>query len=108
LHQKSVLDNGIRVITETMPHTQTVSICIFIGVGSRYETNEIAGISHFIEHMVFRGTHKRSTSREISEVIEGVGGILNGGTDREPTLTFRWPWICWLTCCSTPDLNLRT
>ncbi len=86
MHQKTVLDSGLRVVTETMPHTQTVSICVFIGTGSRYETDEIAGISHFIEHMVFRGTQKRPTSREISEVIEGVGGILNGGTDREATI----------------------
>ena len=69
-----------------MPHTHSVSICIFIGVGSRYETELKAGISHFIEHLCFKGTEKRSTSREISEAIEGVGGIINGGTDKELTL----------------------
>jgi predicted Zn-dependent peptidase len=69
-----------------MPHTRSVSICIFIGVGSRYETEPQAGISHFIEHLCFRGTVKRTTAREISEAIEGVGGILNGGTDKELTL----------------------
>ncbi|GAI05750.1 unnamed protein product, partial [marine sediment metagenome] len=62
------------------------SICIFIGVGSRYETEPQAGISHFIEHLCFKGTLKRTTAREISEAIEGVGGILNGGTDKELTL----------------------
>jgi len=69
-----------------MPHTRSVSICVFIGVGSRYEADDKAGVSHFVEHLVFRGTHKRQTAREIAEAIEGVGGILNGGTDRETTV----------------------
>jgi len=69
-----------------MPHTRSVSICIFIGVGSRYETEAEAGISHFIEHLLFKGTPKRTTARAISEAIEGVGGILNGGTGKELTL----------------------
>ncbi|MEE8618687.1 MAG: pitrilysin family protein, partial [Dehalococcoidales bacterium] len=86
MYQKTTLDNGLRIITATMPHTRSVSICIFIGVGSRYETEAEAGISHFIEHLCFKGTEKRPTSREISEAIEGVGGILNGGTDKELTL----------------------
>ena len=71
-----------------MPHTRSVSICIFVGVGSRYETESQAGVSHFIEHLCFKGTPKRPTSRQISETIEGVGGILNGGTDKE--LTIYW------------------
>jgi len=69
-----------------MPHTRSVSICIFIGVGSRYEAEAEAGVSHFIEHLLFKGTPKRETARAISEAIEGVGGILNGGTDKELTL----------------------
>ena len=69
-----------------MPHTHSASICVFVGVGSRYETNARAGISHFVEHVLFRGTEKRPTSRDISEAIEGVGGVLNGGTDRESTV----------------------
>ncbi len=88
MYQKTTLDNGLRVITVTMPHTLSVCIGIFIGVGSRYETEAGAGISHFIEHLLFKGTHKRPTAREISGAIEGVGGILNGGTDRE--LTVYW------------------
>jgi predicted Zn-dependent peptidase len=88
LHQKTTLDNGLRVITETMPHTRSVSICIFIGVGSRYETESQAGISHFIEHLLFKGTPRRPNSREISVAIEGVGGIINAGTDKE--LTVYW------------------
>ena len=88
MYQKTTLDNGLRLITVTMPHTQSVCITIFIGVGSRYETEAEAGVSHFIEHLCFKGTQKRPTAREISEAIEGVGGILNGGTDKE--LTVYW------------------
>ena len=88
MYQKTTLDNGLRLITANMPHTHSVSICIFIGVGSRYETEAQAGISHFIEHLLFKGTSKRTTAKEISEAIEGVGGILNGGTDKE--LTIYW------------------
>jgi len=86
MHQKTTLDNGLRIITTPMPQTRSVSICIFIGVGSRYETEPQAGVSHFIEHLCFRGTPKRTTAREISEAIEGVGGIINAGTDKELTV----------------------
>jgi len=71
-----------------MPHTRSVSICFFIGVGSRYESEAQAGISHFIEHLCFKGTPTRPTAKEISVAIEGVGGTLNGGTDKE--LTVYW------------------
>ena len=86
MYQKTVLDNGLRIVTENMPQTYSVSICIFTGVGSRYEKDKIAGVSHFIEHLMFRGTEKRPESRLISEAIEGVGGVLNGGTDKEVTV----------------------
>jgi len=88
LYQKTILDNGLRLITVAMPHTMSVSIGIFIGVGSRYEAEAEGGISHFIEHLFFKGTQKRPTAREISEAIEGVGGVLNGGTNKE--LTVYW------------------
>jgi predicted Zn-dependent peptidase len=88
LYQKTTLDNGLRLITVAMPHTMSVSIGIFIGVGSRYEAEAEGGISHFTEHLLFKGTQKRPTAKEISEAIEGVGGILNGGTDKE--LTVYW------------------
>jgi len=71
-----------------MPHTRSESVCIFIGVGSWYETEPAGGVSHFIEHLLFKGTSKRITAREISEAIEGVGGIINAGTDKE--LTVYW------------------
>jgi len=88
LYQKTTLDNGLRVITATMPHTFSVCIGIFIGVGSRYETEAEAGVSHFIEHLLFKGTQKRPIAKEIAGAIEGVGGILNGGTSKE--LTVYW------------------
>ena len=71
-----------------MPHTRSVSISFFIGAGSRYEKTRQAGISHFIEHMLFKGTKSRPTSAEVCTVIEGVGGMLNAGTDKE--LTVLW------------------
>jgi predicted Zn-dependent peptidase len=86
MYQKSILDNGLRVITSTMLHTRSVCINIFIGAGSRYESEEEAGTSHFIEHLCFKGTQRRPTAKEIAESIEGVGGLLNGGTDKEFTI----------------------
>jgi predicted Zn-dependent peptidase len=86
MFKKTTLENGLRIITDEMPHTRSASICIFIGVGSRYETAALGGISHFIEHVFFRGTDKRPTSCDISAEIEGVGGVLNAATDRETTV----------------------
>ncbi|MGA9049157.1 MAG: pitrilysin family protein [Dehalococcoidia bacterium] len=87
-YQKVTLDNGLGMITCPMPHTRSVSVLFFVRAGSCYERADEAGVSHFIEHMCFKGTAQRQTSREISEAIEGVGGIMNGGTDRE--LTSYW------------------
>jgi predicted Zn-dependent peptidase len=88
MYQKMVLDNGLRIVSSAMPHTRSVCICIFIGTGSRYEMAEQAGLSHFVEHLCFKGTERRPTAKELSETIDGVGGILNGGTDKE--LTVYW------------------
>ena len=85
MYQKTTLDNGLRVLTSAMPHTRSASILIFYKVGARYEPKEISGISHYIEHMLFKGTHKRPTAQEISEAIEGLGGSLNAATGREYT-----------------------
>lgn len=98
MYHKTVLPNGLRVITSHMPHTRSVTVGVFIGTGSRYERNEEAGVSHFIEHVCFKGTDRRQTSREISEAIEGVGGILNGGTDKEVTLYW----------CKVPQTHFAT
>ncbi|MBI2830092.1 MAG: insulinase family protein [Chloroflexi bacterium] len=88
MYQKTTLDNGLRVVTSSMPATRSVSIITFIGTGSRYETDTEAGISHFIEHLLFKGTKKRPTSKDISEAIEGIGGYLNAATNKE--LTMYW------------------
>lgn len=88
LYQKRVLSNGLRVLTAAMPHTRSVTISIYVRVGSRYEQPPEAGVSHFIEHLLFKGTERRPTAKEISEAIERVGGVLNAGTDRE--LTVYW------------------
>ena len=88
MFDKTVLDNGLRVVSSTLPHTRSVSISIFIGAGSRYERDDEAGVSHFLEHMLFKGTRRRPTAREISEEIEGIGGVMNAGTDKE--LTVYW------------------
>ena len=86
MHQKTTLKNGLRLVTESMPHTRSVALSFFIGTGSRYETLKQSGISHFIEHMCFKGTKKRPTSTDVCTVIESVGGMLNAGTDKEITV----------------------
>src|SRR5437899_7009978 len=88
MFDKTVLDNGLRVVSSSLPHTRSVSINIFIGAGSRYESDNVAGVSHFLEHMLFKGTKRRPTALEISEEIEGIGGIMNAGADKE--LTVYW------------------
>ncbi len=86
MYKKTVLDNGLRVITSAMPHSRSVCVAILMGTGSCYEAQEEAGISHFAEHVFFKGTKRRPTAKEISQDIEGVGGIINGGTDKELTV----------------------
>lgn len=83
--EKTVLANGVRVLSYTMPHVRSVSMILTYNVGSRQESDDIAGISHFIEHMLFKGTLKRPSPEQIAEQIEGVGGILNAYTSREQT-----------------------
>src|SRR5438128_2119771 len=68
-----------------MPHTRSAAVQFYIGVGARKEPPEISGISHFIEHMVFKGTVRRPHPAQISEAIEGVGGALDAATDHEHT-----------------------
>ncbi|GIW06434.1 MAG: peptidase M16 [Dehalococcoidia bacterium] len=88
MYHKSVLPNRLRVVTAPMPHTRSATVAIFVGAGARYEVDELAGISHFVEHMLFKGTERRPTPREVTEEVERVGGILNAATDRE--LTVYW------------------
>lgn len=86
MYHKEILPNGLRIVTSEMPHTRSISMAIFTGTGSRYETEDEAGLSHFVEHLLFKGSAKRPTAKEISEAIEGVGGILNAATDKELTV----------------------
>ncbi len=87
-YTKTILDNGLRIFTSSMPQVRSISLTVFLGTGSRYESSEESGISHFVEHVLFKGSEHRPTSREIAEAIENNGGILNGGTDKE--LTVYW------------------
>ena len=87
-YQRTTLPNGLRILTSAMPHTYSVSASLYVSTGSRYERDEEAGLSHFLEHMLFKGTQKRPTAKEIAETIDGVGGMLNGGTDREYTVYY--------------------
>ena len=84
LSQKSQLPNGIRVITENHPKSSAVHIGFWVQTGSRDETQELAGISHLVEHLVFKGTKKRS-AYEIAFALESVGGDLNAFTTKEYT-----------------------
>jgi predicted Zn-dependent peptidase len=81
------LPNGLRVVSTHMPHLETVSMGIWVGVGARHETTREQGISHLLEHMAFKGTERR-TPRDIAEEIEAVGGELNAATSLETTAYF--------------------
>lgn len=81
---KSILDNGIRVISEEIPHVHSISIGVWVACGSRYEDQATNGISHFIEHMLFKGTGKRS-AYDIAAAIDSVGGVMNAFTSKELT-----------------------
>jgi predicted Zn-dependent peptidase len=80
----TTLKNGINVVTETMPHLETASLGVWVASGSRDEKHDEHGISHFLEHMAFKGTRRRS-ARQIAEEIEAVGGDLNAATSAEST-----------------------
>ena len=83
MYRRTVLDNGLRILTSTLPHTHWVSIAVFIGTGSRYESDEQSGASHFIEHILFKGTAKHPTAKEIAIAIERIGGIFNASVGQE-------------------------
>lgn len=83
-YRKTILPNGVRIVTELIPHVRSLSLGFWIETGSRDELPAKNGISHFIEHMVFKGTKKRSI-REIAQSIESVGGYLNAFTSKEHT-----------------------
>ena len=80
--EMTTLSNGVRVITEAMPHVRSVSVGMWIGSGSRREAAEQNGISHFIEHMLFKGTPRRS-AEDIARSVDSIGGNLDAFTAKE-------------------------
>ena len=78
------LANGVRIVTERMPEARSVSLGVWVGVGGRDEPAALAGASHFLEHLLFKGTSTRS-ARQIAEAIDAVGGEMNAFTNREHT-----------------------
>src|SRR5205823_4228776 len=84
MYQISRLKNGLTVATAEMPHMASVSLGLWVGVGGRYEPAPLNGVSHFIEHLLFKGTRKRS-AKQISQAVEGIGGYLNAFTGEEST-----------------------
>ena len=102
--QVTRLSSGLTVVTEAMPHLESVALGVWIKSGSRNETEDEHGIAHLLEHMAFKGTARRS-ARDIAEEIENVGGELNAAPPRRrpPTMRacsrtmYRWPSIFWPT-----------
>ncbi len=84
MHRLTRLPNGLTIASAAMPHMASVSLGVWVGVGSRYETAAQSGASHFIEHLLFKGTRRR-TARQISEEVEGLGGYLNAYTSEDHT-----------------------
>jgi len=84
MFQITTLPNGLRVVTAEMPGMESVALGLWVGVGGRYETKTISGVSHFIEHLLFKGTRRRS-AKQISQTVEGIGGYLNAFTGEEHT-----------------------
>jgi predicted Zn-dependent peptidase len=84
MYRKDTLTNGIRVVSETLPKSRSVSIGVWVKVGSRHEPEEISGTSHFIEHLFFKGTQKR-TAKDIAIEMDSIGGEMNAFTSQETT-----------------------
>ena len=84
-HELHSLRGGARLITAPMAERASASLVVMFGVGSRYEDDRHGGAFHFLEHLLFKGTHRRPTAQEIAEAIEGVGGVMNASTDKEVT-----------------------
>lgn len=84
-YKKTTLKNGLRILTIPMNGTETATVMVMVGVGGRHETDKQAGLSHFIEHMMFKGTTKRPTTQSISEELDGLGGEFNAFTAADKT-----------------------
>ena len=94
---KDTLENGVRVVTEYMPYVRSVSSGIWVNVGASHEKIEIGGVSHFLEHMLFKGTEKR-TAKEIAEAFDDIGAHANAFTSKEHT--------CYYTRCLDENFSL--
>ena len=84
LYRKTLLDNGLRVITESVSHVRSISLGVWIQVGSRDESESAYGLSHFLEHMLFKGTQRRNAF-QIANSLESLGGGLDAFTSRDET-----------------------
>jgi len=85
MFNKTTLENGLRIITVPQKSTQAVTVLVLVGTGSKYEKRETSGISHFLEHMYFKGTKKRPSVLDVVETMDKVGGIYNAFTGQEYT-----------------------
>jgi predicted Zn-dependent peptidase len=85
-HFRHELTGGARLLTAELPDRASVSVVLMLSVGSRFEEDRIGGVSHFVEHLFFKGTPRRPTAKDIAEAIEGVGGVMNASTDKEVTV----------------------
>ncbi len=88
MYQEYTLNNGLRLLLVPVPSFQSISAGVFLGLGSRHEPVRQAGMSHLIEHMLFKGTAHRPNSQQIAEAIEGIGGISNAYTSQESTVYY--------------------
>src|SRR3990167_6637778 len=84
-HQLHKLDSGLRLVTIPMPATKTATVFVLVGTGSKYESREINGISHFLEHMMFKGTTKRPGTMDIARELDSIGAEYNAFTGKEYT-----------------------
>jgi predicted Zn-dependent peptidase len=85
VYERTTLSNGLRVLTAPLPHAQSVACYIMLSAGSRFENASNRGIAHFAEHMFFKGTEKRPTSRDLTTIVDGMGGEFNAFTSKEYT-----------------------
>src|SRR4030042_3905971 len=88
MFKKTTLKNGLRIITVPMENSQAVTVFFLVGTGSKDEKKETSGISHFLEHMYFKGTKKRPNNMAIAETLDKVGGVYNAFTGEELTCYF--------------------
>ena len=108
-HRRTVLPSGLRVVTEAIPGARSTSVALFVPVGSRHEDEAHAGLSHLLEHLVFKGTRGYPEAGTLSQRVEGVGGSVNASTDRELTVfSSKVPAAHWATALeAVSELALR-